>query len=58
MTRAKKDPRSRHLFLTMKKSAKTWNDSKRLGGGERWQKKRGKRNWRNLLRLSKSSRRY
>tara|TARA_B110000285_G_scaffold185149_1_gene209953 strand:+ start:527 stop:703 length:177 start_codon:yes stop_codon:yes gene_type:complete len=58
MTRVKKDPKSHHPFLMMKKSAKIWNDSKRLGGGEKWLKKRDKKNWRNSLRRSKNNRKY
>ena len=56
MIKSKKDPRNHNLFSMMKKGAKTKSDSRRLGGGEKWQKKRGKKNWRNLLKPRKNNR--
>jgi len=44
---SKKDPESHSRYSTMKKGAKTRSGSKRLGGGEKWLKKRGKKSSRN-----------
>ena len=49
MDKGKKDLKSLNRSTPMKKSAKTKNDSKRLGGGEKWPKKSDKKNLRNLL---------